>query len=145
MAVTKDSSAYPEFSHPGIGGYPDRGTQTGEPVVGRVPPTHDAPESPDPVLSGGVAQDAEGTDTVAGGGAPAPYDLVGIGQIMTPASSVTVMGNSVAQSVSNAQARYRSHEAETHPQGSQIGTPMNLPPVVSDWSKHAGGSDATAY
>jgi hypothetical protein len=27
----------------------------------------------------------------------------------------------------------------------QIGTLIDLPPVVSDWSKHTGGSDATAY
>jgi hypothetical protein len=52
---------------------------------------------------------------------------------------------SAAAAMAAAEARYHSHEADTHPQGSALGVPMELPPVVSDWSKHTGGSDATAY
>lgn len=51
---------------------------------------------------------------------------------------------SVAGAVANAEARYREHEAATHPQGSQIGVLLELPSVPSDFSKHTGGSDATS-
>jgi hypothetical protein len=51
----------------------------------------------------------------------------------------------VAGAMANAEARYTAHEASTHPQGSQIGVPLDLPPVVSDWSKHTGGTDANSY
>jgi hypothetical protein len=31
------------------------------------------------------------------------------------------------------------------PLGASYGDLMDLPPVISDWSKHTGGSDAQAY
>jgi len=51
----------------------------------------------------------------------------------------------VAGSVAAANARFAEHEADTHPAGSTIGDVLNLPPTVSDWSKHTGGSDAMSY
>jgi hypothetical protein len=138
MTDLKDSSAYPEFSHPGIGGYPDRGTQTGEPVVGRHPATADSGTPADPVLSPG-AQDAK-ADTVAGSGNPASYGLVNIGAIMTSGSSV--VGSAAPESISNAQARYHSHQQDTYAQGSQVGAPMDLPEVPTAHSKHVGGDGA---
>jgi hypothetical protein len=78
--------------------------------------THETAETPDPIVSPGYA-DAKADDV-----------------------SATVSG-----AVAAAQARFRAHEASTHPQGSVIGTLVDLPPVVSDYSKKTGGSDATAY
>lgn len=78
--------------------------------------THETPETPDAIVSPGV-QDAHADDVSA----------------------------SVAGAMTAAEARYGAHEADAGPQGSTIGTPLDLPPVVSDWSKHTGGSDATSY
>jgi hypothetical protein len=44
----------------------------------------------------------------------------------------------VAGAVAAAEARYHAHELHTHPQGSELGTLMGLPDVVSDQSKHTG-------
>jgi hypothetical protein len=110
---------YPPDSTPGAAG--DAWTTPARepsPVTTPIVPTHGNPERPDPVLSGGVDQDAEGTDTVSA---------------------------SVAGAMAAAEARFLSHQQDTYAQGSQIGAEVSLPPVVSDFSKHTGGSDATAY
>jgi hypothetical protein len=51
----------------------------------------------------------------------------------------------VAGAVTSSEARYHGHEVLTHPQGSALGVPLDLPPVVSDISQHTGGSGATSY
>ena len=62
--------------------------------------------------------------------------------IVSPDDVPDVKADDVAASVAGAmdaaQARYESHQAE-------LGTVMNLPPVVSDWSQHTGGTDAASY
>jgi hypothetical protein len=92
------------------------GVAAPSPVVTPSPPGGGTPETPDPIVSPGP-QDAKADDVSA----------------------------SVAGAVTAAQARYHSHQQDTYAQGSAIGTPVTLPPVVSDWSKHTGGSDATSY
>jgi hypothetical protein len=47
--------------------------------------------------------------------------------------------------VAGSEARYHAHEVLTHPQGSAVGTALDLPPVVSDISQHTGGLNATSY
>jgi hypothetical protein len=49
---------------------------------------------------------------------------------------------SVAGSIANAEARYGEHQADTYGQGSTIGCVMDLPPVISDMSKHTGSPGA---
>src|SRR5712692_1077425 len=83
------------------------------PVVSGIVPTNEMPETPDPIVSP-WGQDAIADD----------------------------VSSSVAGAVANAQARYHSHELDTHPQGSQIGAPVDLPLVVSETSKHTGGLGA---
>ena len=41
--------------------------------------------------------------------------------------------------------RRQGYAGQMNPLGSSYGALMDLPPVVSDWSKHTGGSDATSY
>jgi hypothetical protein len=85
------------------------------PVVGAVPPTHE------------VAPPS----AIAQPGSPGP---------LGDDASGTVAG-----AVASSEARYHGHEVLTHPQGSEVGVQLDLPPVTSDWSKHTGGSDATSY
>jgi hypothetical protein len=73
------------------------------PVVGSIPATNEVPETPDPILSPG-AQDAKADDVSA----------------------------TVAGAVAAAQSRYMAHQQDTFAQGSQIGTPMTLPPSLND-------------
>jgi len=56
-----------------------------------------------------------------------------------------VVADSVAGAVSSAQARYGEFQGDTYGQGSHIGDLMQLPDVISDMSKHTGGSDAGSY
>ena len=51
----------------------------------------------------------------------------------------------VADAVAGSEARYHAHEVLTHPQGSALGVPLDLPPVLSDVSQHTGGINATSY
>jgi hypothetical protein len=44
--------------------------------------------------------------------------------------------------VAKAVGRYRELESDTFGQGSRIGDLMDLPPVVSDMSKHTGSAGA---
>lgn len=44
------------------------------------------------------------------------------------------VAGSVAESMANAEARFREHEADTHAQGSQIGDSMHLPPASTTGS-----------
>lgn len=82
------------------------------PVVTPAPMSHEVPETPDPIVSPGP-RDAKSDDVSA----------------------------SVAGAMAAAEARYRSHEADTRPQGSVIGTLMDLPEVPGQHSKHVGGDD----
>jgi hypothetical protein len=52
-----------------------------------------------------------------------------------------------AQAVASAAETDRrgGYEATVLPQGGAYGDEMTLPPVVSDFSKHTGGTDATSY
>lgn len=52
------------------------------------------------------------------------------------------VAGSVAEAMSNAQARYGEHQADTYGQGSTIGDVMTLPDVVSDHSLTTGGDGA---
>jgi hypothetical protein len=79
--------------------------------------THETPETPHPVTFPGDAD-------------PGGRDIV----------SATVMG-----AVASAQGRYGELAGDTYGQGSRIGDLLASPPVVSDWSKHTGGTDATSY
>jgi hypothetical protein len=72
--------------------------------------THETPETPHPVTFPGDAD-------------PGGRDIV----------SATVMG-----AVTNAEARYGELRGDTYGQGSTIGDLLDLPPVISDMSKHAG-------
>lgn len=60
-----------------------------------------------------------------------------------PGGRDTVAG-SVAEAVSNAEARYTELQGDTYGQGT-IGDLMDLPPTPSEWSRHTGGTDATSY
>ena len=51
----------------------------------------------------------------------------------------------VAGAVAGSEARYHAHEMLTHPQGSALGVPLDLPQVVSDLAQHTGGVNATSY
>lgn len=48
------------------------------------------------------------------------------------------MADSVAGAVSNTEARYHELAGDTYGAGSTIGDVLDLPPVVSDQSKHTG-------
>ena len=87
------------------------------PVVSAIVPTNERPETPDPIVSP-WGQDAIADD----------------------------VSSSVAGAVANAQARYHSHELDTHPQGSQIGAPADVTGLtVSESSKHTGGEGAAGF
>ena len=58
-----------------------------------------------------------------------------------PGGRDTVAG-SVAEAVSNAEARYGELQSDTYGQGSTIGDLMVLPEVVSGMSKHTGSPGA---
>ena len=73
--------------------------------------------SPDAIYTGGDA-DAGGRDDVAG----------------------TVAGAQAA-----VEARYAEHSSDQAGQGSTIGDLMDLPPTVSEISKHTGGTGASGY
>lgn len=79
------------------------------PVVSGIVPTHETPETPDPIVSPGIAG-AKADDVSA----------------------------SVAAAVTAAEARFASHQQDTYDQGSQIGVPLDLPPVPGASSKHTG-------
>jgi len=91
--------------------------QSASPVVSPSPVTKEVSPGGQPIAFPGDA-DPGGRDTVAA---------------------------SVAQAVSNAEARYHELQGDTYGQGSVVGDLLSLPPVVSDWSKHTGGTDATSY
>ena len=77
--------------------------------------THETAETPDPVVSPGLSSQHPQADDVSA---------------------------SVAGSVLAAQARYHAHESDAAPQGSQIGTTVDLPEVPTAHSKHVGGDGA---
>jgi hypothetical protein len=52
--------------------------------------------------------------------------------------SATVQG-----AVDASLAHYTAHQGDTYGQGTTIGTTPNLPPVISDHSKHTGSASAT--
>jgi hypothetical protein len=49
-----------------------------------------------------------------------------------------IVAASSAQAMANAEARYGELAGDTYGQGSVIGDLLDLPPVISDMSKHAG-------
>jgi hypothetical protein len=52
---------------------------------------------------------------------------------------------SAAEAVANTEARYHELAADTYGAGSTIGDVMDLPSVVSDWSKHTGSASAADF
>jgi hypothetical protein len=84
------------------------------------------------------------------GGVPVSAEVVPGGQGIAftgdadPGGRDTVAA-SVQEAVANTEARYHELAADTYGAGSQIGDVMDLPPVISDWSKHTAGSDAMSY
>lgn len=107
-----------------------------------TPGTPSAPDSPwatpvqasSPVVSGIVATDNEVPET------PDPIFSPGPSGAKGDDVSATVAG-----AVANAEQRFLSHQQDTYGLGSRIGVPLDLPPVVSDSSKHTGGSDARSF
>jgi len=80
------------------------------------------------------------TPSPAGGGYPeTPDPIVSPGFSDAHADDVSA---SVAGSVLAAEARFAVHLADALPQGSTIGTIMDLPEVPCQHSKHTGGDDA---
>jgi hypothetical protein len=84
-----------------------------------------------------VVSPSPGSDLPAQGGQP----IVSPGYAGPQADDVS---SSVAGSVLAAQGRFQSHESDVAGQGSQIGTPMELPEVPTAHSKHVGG-DGDGY
>ena len=52
------------------------------------------------------------------------------------------VAGSVPGAQAAAEARYGALERDAFGAGSQIGDPLALPPVVSDWAQHTGGAAA---
>ena len=82
----------------------------------------------------------EGTAPV--GSVPATHANVGTSSITVPGDSDPggrdVVADSVAGAVGNTEARYHELQGDTYGAGSTIGDVLDLPPVVSDQSKHTG-------
>jgi hypothetical protein len=51
----------------------------------------------------------------------------------------------MAEGMAADSGRRTGYQADMLPLAASYGDEMVLPPVGSDWSKHTGGSDATAY
>jgi hypothetical protein len=77
------------------------------------------------------------------GGLPVSHEVVPGGQGIAFTGDADPGGRdpvaaSVQEAVSNTEARYTELAADTHSAGSTIGDVLDLPPVVSDQSKHTG-------
>ena len=74
----------------------------------------------------------------------ATHEVAGISPIATAgaadAGGRDTVAGSVAQAMANAEARFGELQADTFGQGSTIGDSYDLPPVVSDMSKHTGSA-----
>jgi hypothetical protein len=110
--------------------------------------TQNRPTSPgaaDTAWTTGVAWKSPVVSPSPGGDPPAP----GGQHVAFPGDADPggrdIVAASSAQAMANAEARYGELQGDTYGQGSRIGDLLDLPPVVSDWSKHTGGSDATSY
>lgn len=84
------------------------------------------------------------------GGLPVSHEVVPGGQGIAFTGDADPGGRdpvaaSVAEAVTNEEARYTELAADTYGAGSTIGDVMTLPPVVSDISQHTGGTNATSY
>ena len=70
------------------------------------------------------------------------------GGVLMDTSGVDFTGEAaaaMAAAMSAESGRRGRYAADMSPLGASYGDEMTLPPVVSDTSKHTGGSDATAY
>jgi hypothetical protein len=111
-------------------------------IADGAPESHPTPLPYDPGASPGVAAATPRLGPGTGQGGVRDVTCERLAQLAAGEAD-TAAAQSAGMSADA--GRRTGYAADISPLAASYGDEMALPPVVSDWSKHTGGSDATSY